>query len=290
MAFRTIVVSQHAKVSSKLNLLNIQTDDETHTIPIDDIKTLLLATTNIVITTHAMMKLIENKTEVIFSNYKGFPIANLNNFTSNNQRNATIQKQITWESSKKETLWTHIVKLKCHHQIQLLEKLQFESQSLTNHYQTIQHNDQNNREAIIAHLYFNRLFGQDFARKDEDNPINAHLNYGYHILLSAVAREINNYGCLTELGIHHKNIHNTLNLACDLMEPFRFLIDEITYHQQNTFIGPETKPKLINVGNQDIKYNQQNTLVSYAISSFVSNCLHYLNNKTDQLPELELSI
>ena len=37
MAWRNIVVTQHCKVSMKMNLLVVQTDDDTVQIPIDDI-------------------------------------------------------------------------------------------------------------------------------------------------------------------------------------------------------------------------------------------------------------
>ena len=47
---------------------------------------------------------------------------------------------------------------------------------------------------------FNALFGKDFTRND-DNPINAALNYGYSLILSTINREIVANGYLTQLGI-----------------------------------------------------------------------------------------
>ena len=44
MAWRNIVVTQHCKVSMKMNLLVVQTDDDTVQIPIDDIGMVLFAT------------------------------------------------------------------------------------------------------------------------------------------------------------------------------------------------------------------------------------------------------
>ena len=34
-------------------------------------------------------------------------------------------------------------------------------------------------------------------------------------------------GYLTQLGIHHKNEYNQFNFSCDLMEPFRFIVDDM---------------------------------------------------------------
>ena len=42
MAWRNIVVTQHCKVSMKMNLLVVQTDDDTVQIPIDDIGMVLV--------------------------------------------------------------------------------------------------------------------------------------------------------------------------------------------------------------------------------------------------------
>ena len=44
--------------------------------------------------------------------------------------------------------------------------------------------DATNREGHAAKVYFNALFGLDFTRTEE-NSINATLNYGYSLLLSA---------------------------------------------------------------------------------------------------------
>ena len=84
--------------------------------------------------------------------------------------------------------------------------------------------DSTNREGHAAKVYFNALFGKDFTR-DKDCPINAALNYGYSIILSCFNREIVCSGYLTQLGLFHENMFNHYNLSCDLMEPFRPLVD-----------------------------------------------------------------
>ena len=75
------------------------------------------------------------------------------------------------------------------------------------------------------------LFGNDFTREQE-NDINAGLNYGYTLLLSIFARELVQTGCFTQLGLKHANQFNDFNLASDLMEPFRPLVDQIIYENR----------------------------------------------------------
>lgn len=55
--------------------------------------------------------------------------------------------------------------------------------------------DKDNIEAQAALLYFQTAFGKDFRRRQE-NRINAHLNYAYTVLRSAVARALVQYGWL----------------------------------------------------------------------------------------------
>ena len=53
------------------------------------------------------------------------------------------------------------------------------------------------------------------------------LDYGYQVMLSVFAREIALEGYLVQLGIFHDNIYNNFNLASDLIEPFRPLVDYV---------------------------------------------------------------
>ena len=77
-------------------------------------------------------------------------------------------------------------------------------------------------------MYFKSLFGDDFKRDDE-NSINAALNYGYAILRSFIAKTIVAYGLEPSLGIHHKSQLNQFNLADDIIEPYRPIIDNFVY-------------------------------------------------------------
>lgn len=68
----------------------------------------------------------------------------------------------------------------------------------------IEFNDVTNREGYAAKVYFDALFGMEFTRSS-DNTINAALNYGYSIILSAVNREVTSNGYLTQFGLFHDN-------------------------------------------------------------------------------------
>jgi CRISPR-associated protein Cas1 len=84
--------------------------------------------------------------------------------------------------------------------------------------------DPENLEGQAAAFYFPHLFGNGFFR-GEEGWINAALNYGYAILRGAIARGLVAHGLHPVQGIFHASEQNAFNLADDLIEPFRPLVD-----------------------------------------------------------------
>ena len=56
---------------------------------------------------------------------------------------------------------------------------------------------------------------------------NAALNYGYAIIRSSVAKTLAAYGYYSVVGIHHISPSNHYNLADDMMEPLRPVVDMV---------------------------------------------------------------
>ena len=140
----------------------------------------------------------------------------------------------------------------------------------------IQIRDKTNREGHAAKVYFNALFGMSFTRSME-HPINAALNYGYAIILSLVSREIVSNGYLTQLGLFHDNMFNQFNLASDLMEPFRILIDRKVHDLQPDKFEHEEKMILVNVLNQEVTMDDKNQYVYNAIKIYCKSIFDALN-------------
>lgn len=115
--------------------------------------------------------------------------------------------------------------------------------------------DPTNREGHAARIYFQTLFGNQFTR-EESNEINAGLDYGYTLLMSLFAREIVKNGCMTQFGLKHANQFNDFNLASDLMEPFRPLVDQIVYtYRDQPF--PIIKRRLFDLFSQKYLYGKK---------------------------------
>lgn len=151
----------------------------------------------------------------------------------------------------------------------MLKKINHPSwQKLRVYLQELQIGDPTNREGHAAKVYFNALFDKGFNR-DEDNDINAALNYGYSILLSNFNKEITSCGYLTQLGMKHCNEFNHFNLSSDLMEPFRILIDEIVYENKSEIFNKSYKCKLVDILNKKVVIDNKEQYLTNAIVIYV---------------------
>ena len=127
-------------------------------------------------------------------------------------------------------------------------------------------------------VYFNALFGKDFTRTEE-NPINAALNYGYTIILSTFNREIVSNGYITQIGLFHDNMFNPFNLASDLMEPYRPIIDEVVYFLRPEKFETEEKHLILEILNKEVNVSGKKEYVSNAIKLYTRSVFEALNDK-----------
>lgn len=195
-----------------------------------------------------------------------------------------VAKQISWTESAKSKIWARIVKEKIYRQYTCLYQFNREtSEKLFDYIVEIEDGDKTNREGHAAKVYFNSLFGLDFSRT-QDNFINASLNYGYSIILSSICREIVSIGCITQIGIFHKNRFNEFNLGCDLMEPFRPIVDNYVAKSRITDeLNSERKLELVNLLNSDVRITGIKTSLLNALSIYVKSVIDALEKEDEQL-------
>ncbi|KRO18026.1 CRISPR-associated protein Cas1 [Lacticaseibacillus saniviri JCM 17471 = DSM 24301] len=282
------MLTQHAKVSVASHSLVVQTNEDTLRIPIDDIQVLLIGTTQVMISAAAIAALAEGEAKVIFCGRDGQPITETVNEYSSRQSLQTIQKQNNWNQNRIEIMWTSIVSEKITNQIQVLNHLGLDGSNLGQELDALELNDITNREAVVARRYFQQLFGPNFSRDDFD-PRNDALNYGYSILLSAINREIVANGYLTALGIHHYNQNNLFNLGSDLMEPFRPIVDQFVYTYKFSELTPDVKFGLVDLLNLEMTINGRQAILRNAVAEHVNRCLRYLSGELDEF-EIEVNI
>ena len=251
MSWRIVVISKRAKLDYQLGYMVVRNEEVTK-IHLGEISTVLIESTAVSITTSLLAELTKKKIKVIFCDEKRNPSSELIGYYGSHDTSNKVRKQVLWSRNIKDAVWTEIVTEKIRKQKELLEYLgKEESGVLQGYLNEICWNDETNREGQAAKVYFNALFGLAFTRT-EDCAINAALNYGYSIILSAFTREIVAGGYITQLGLFHDNMFNQFNLASDLMEPFRVLIDREVIQMQRKEFTHEEKIQLVNVLNNEV--------------------------------------
>lgn len=241
---------------------------------------LLIENPMVSITGVLIEKLIEKKVRVIFCDNKRNPTAELSPHHGSHDSALKIRTQAAWSDHVKALIWQEIITEKIRKQEEFLREKGKENEAkLINSYiGQVELLDASNREGHAAKVYFNALFGMNFTRS-EDSPVNAALNYGYSIILSAFNREICINGYLTQLGIFHSNMFNHYNLGSDLMEPFRVLVDREVYRMKPAEFGKEEKHEMWYMLDQIVIINGNRQMLSNAIKIYTRSVFEAINDE-----------
>ena len=278
MSWRTVIISSQAKLDYKMGYLVVR-GPETKRILIDEISMLLLENPAVSLTGCLVEALVDKKVKVIFCDSKRNPTAEVLPHHGSHDSSAKIRAQFEWSNEIKALVWQEIVTEKIRKQKELLEERSktIEAQLLSSYIGQVEQNDVTNREGHAAKVYFNALFGMEFTRSAEV-PINAALNYGYSIILSAFNREIAANGYLTQLGIFHNNMFNHFNLGSDLMEPFRIIIDREVVDMELAEFSKEEKHDLWRVLDEIVFIDSKKQTVRNAIKIYTRSVFDALSD------------
>lgn len=278
MSWRTVIISSSVKLDYQMGYLVVRNEAVTK-IHLNEISMVMIESTAVSLTAALLVELANQKIKVVFCDHKRNPSSELLPYYGSHDTSLKIREQIAWSSDIKAMIWTEIVSQKIRKQMNLLAELGKEESSLLKKYiEEIEPGDVTNREGHAAKVYFNALFGKEFSR-GADCTINAALNYGYSIILSCFTREIVANGYLTQIGLFHDNMFNPFNLASDLMEPFRPLIDRNIIKMKTEVFEKEQKHQLVNVLNSEVKIGGRTEFVSNAIRIYTKSVFSALRER-----------
>ncbi len=277
MSWRTVVITENAKLDYQVGYMIVRSKD-TVRIHLSEIETLIVESTAVSLTSYLMSELMKNKTKVIFCDEKRNPSSELLPYYGSHDTSAKIRNQIAWTEEKKGEVWTEIVSEKIRQQAITLEHHgKAEAGLLRGYLEEIEFGDKSNREGHSAKVYFNALFGKKFSRKD-DNSVNAALNYGYSLLLSSFTREVVANGYITQIGLFHDNMFNPYNLASDLMEPFRPIVDDMVLNLMPDKFEVEEKHEMIQLFNVEVTINGRREYLPNAVRIYSKSVFDTLDD------------
>lgn len=275
MSWRVVIITKRCKLEYKLGYL-VCRGEELKKVFLSEVNTLVIESTGVSITAALLCELTKQKVNVVFCDEKHNPLFQCLPLHGRFNASGCLRRQLGWTKPARLAVWTEIVRLKILCQKNVLDAVGSDQAPLLAKYaEEVCLGDLSNREGHAAKVYFNSLFGIPFKRGDKTF-INGALNYGYSIILSAFNREIVANGYNTQLGIAHKNEFNCFNLSCDLMEPFRVIVDRFVFDTSQE-LTPDYKHSICDLLNRNVKIKGELCTLSSAISTYCKSVFNALD-------------
>ncbi len=269
---------------------------EIASIPLDDIACVMVSTLGCNISTVLIDHLCGRNIPIVICGANYAPSCLIFPIDGFGRQFQIMRAQSSLSEPRRKQAWKQVVKAKLLNQSQVLEQVGSESEQIKNLIKRVRSGDKDNCEAQAARLYWRRLFGAKFRRDRSAEGINSSINYAYTVVRATIVRGICAAGLHPTFSIHHKNPQNPFNLADDLIEPFRPIVDYVVWQHSNQFsekLGTTLKQKLASILNLNIPLVTSKDCVEYTpmslaavrvCKSFASYCEG--NNKNLLLPSL----
>ncbi len=288
MAFRNLYIQSDVHLKIKNEQALIQRDEESYTVPLEDINCICIESQRTNISTYALKKFVEHDIVLYICDEKHLPTGILIGTNNYSRQLKNIKMQFECSKPLNKRIWQDIINVKVRNQSETLRILKRDNyKRLLEMQKGITSGDTNNVEAKAASYYFRELFGTAFNRKIECIE-NACLNYGYAIVRGMIARTLIMYGFEPAIGIFHHNQLNNFNLADDFIECFRPVVDLYVLTNcdlKQKYLLSKDKQKIFNIVNCLVlidgkKFNIQGA-IEYMIKSYSTSM-----NKKENLIKL----
>ena len=289
MGYINIYVSKSAYMYVKNEQLFLENSENKVDYPLEDINSIMVENLNTTISTYTLSKLSQNGILCFICNQNHLPAGVVLPFCEHYQTLSMFENQINLSKPLQKQLWKSVIENKIENQNDVLNMCGG-NDNLKHLKETVFSGDSSNNEAKASLIYFKELFGKGFVRRDDSMSINAFLNYGYSIIRGFVARSIVVHGMQPFLGINHSNQLNQFNLADDLMEPFRPIVDLFVkiYLSEEVELNTKIKAEIYDIMSIDVQIDGQKNSVSYAIEQYVQSFQKSIKESKNLLKKIKI--
>lgn len=292
MSFRNIKIEGNARLHIKNCQLMIDNGTEV-SIPLEDINCILIENPSVTLSSYFLQKAADCGIALYVCDEKHLPNAVVLPLVRHSRHFKILKYQMEAGRPLQKRLWQQVVAQKIRNQALCLQLLGKEGdRELFQMSREVQSGDRTHVEAKAAAFYFRALYGPGFSRGD-DCIINSALNYGYSIIRGMIARSIVCYGLEPSIGMFHHSELNNFNLADDMIEPFRPLVDlYVSQHfdisESDCGLMPEAKRGLFGIVNYDMSVKGEKRIVSNCIDMLAAGYSSAIQGKRESLdlPEL----
>ena len=291
MGYRNIKIESSIGLHIKNSQLII--GDRGISFPLEDINCVLIENQSVTVSSYMLQEFAKNEIALYVCDEKHLPNAVLLPLVKHSRHFKMLTRQIEVGKPLIKRLWQQIIVCKIKNQALCLKEMELDGcDKLLAMTKEVQSGDKTHVEAKAAAYYFRALYGDEFTR-DNECIINSAMNYAYAIIRGLIARSIVCYGLEPSLGMFHHSELNSFNLADDLIEVFRPLVDlYVASHfdiaEVESDLTPQIKRDLFNIINYDMSVKGDKRIISNCIDMLVYSYSGAIQgNRTDlELPEL----
>lgn len=290
MGWRSVMISRPAKLRREHFSLAIE-QEQTAFVPFEDIAIIVLNHREIQLTHPVLSACADYGIGLYATGDNHQPNGVFLPFLAHSRTTRLMRKQMDIPRPLAKQAWASIVRRKIENQTAVLRFYAKNGVDRMDSYaRRVRSGDTENLEGQAAAFYFTQLFGQGFYRAEE-RWVNAALDYGYAVLRGAIARGLVAHGMHPPIGLFHASEQNAFNLADDLIEPFRPLVD-LHVAKNPAFtegdLSPQDKAELVALLNVDVGMPQGKmsalSAIEYAVESLAR--LFEEGNSELELPAL----
>lgn len=241
MVWRSVVISQPAKLKREHFALVVE-QAQAARVPFEDIAVIVLNHREITLTHPVLSACAEYGIGLYSTGDNHQPNGVFLPFLQHSRATRMQRLQLDLDKPTAKRTWATIVQSKIRNQAQCMRLRQVDdAERLESYARRVRSGDTGNMEAQASAYYFPQVFGRSFHRSQEVW-INAALDYGYAVMRGACARALVAHGMLPSLGLFHSSEQNAFNLADDLIEPYRPIVDLHVASQIPPAETPDLRP------------------------------------------------
>ena len=227
---RILLIEHQAYLSIDLGRLCIRRQQQENVLVLpSDIAVICLHHPAITLTVQALQTLSQEGAVILVTDNLHQPLAQVYPLLAPMRQTLRLLQQFELkESDWREIVWQSLVQGRLRGEAAVLRNLGKKGalflERLANQ---VQPGDKSQCESQGARHYWKILMPDGFKRSKQGatDALNVRLNFGYAVLRSLIARSLACAGLNGCLGVGHYNQQNPLNLADDLIEPYRFLVE-----------------------------------------------------------------
>lgn len=275
MGWRIIYIEEGSEISLHLDNVKIKKGANDYLFPIADLSMVIIDNYKSIVSLNLLNECSKNNVSLITCNLSHLPESMLIPISGYYENCKTIRKQISWSEEVKALIWQVIVKRKITNQnfiLKLHRKNDDSIKRIDDFISEVEPCDITNREGLASKMYFRSLFGTNFSRRDE-TVINGGLNYGYSLFRSLISKVVVAKGLHPNLGIFHRGPTNYFNLADDILEVFRPIVDCHVFENllDSQIFKREDRIKMLNLLNGKLLYKGQKQTIVHVIEKIVDD-------------------